>query len=459
MSHSQPIQLSLPEVFTALSYALDITEGQPRGHSVRCCWIGIHIGKELSLNKEELWELYYTLLLKDAGCSSNAARLFQLYGTDDRQTKKNFKHVDSHKLLQVVNFIMANTSLSEGRLAQIKRIIYFIQHGKQLTTELIQTRCERGANITRRLGFSEQVARGVMHLDEHYNGEGRPQGLKGQDIPLYARIALLAQVADVFHQIGGSKEALREVHSRSGTWFDPQLVQAITKVAQEEQFWDILKNELVEQAIAALEPKDMTITVNEEYLDTIAQAFADIIDAKSPFTFGHSRRVAAYSDIMAEHLGIDQDRRRWFHRGALLHDIGKLGVSNAVLDKPGKLTDDEYAQIKEHARYTEEILSKISIFKELAQIAAAHHERLDGKGYHKGLKGESICLLTRILTVADIFDALSAKRPYRDAMPLEKVFSILEEMRGTAVDGRCVDALKARMPEVLAVMQQEKRKV
>lgn len=380
MATDSVILLSLPELYTALSYALDITEGQPRGHSVRCCWIGVHIGRKLSFKEEELGELYYTLLLKDSGCSSNAARLFQLYGTDELRIKKDYKHVDSHKFLQVLRFIIDHTSLDQGRLGQLKCISNIIRNGGKLATELIQTRCERGANIVKRLGFNQTVADGVMFLDEHYDGSGRPSGLAGKSIPVYSQIALLSQVADVFCQIAGPLAAQKEVLSRSGTWFDPGLVQAFTQVSQEKKFWEALTSHNIQQAVVSIEPKLKTICVDDDYLDTVAQAFADIIDAKSPFTFNHSTRVAGYADILAEKMGVSVERRRWLYRGSLLRDIGKLGVSNAILDKPGKLTEEEFEQIKLHPKYTEEILSKISIFKDLAIMTGAHHERLDGKG-------------------------------------------------------------------------------
>jgi len=453
METQDQARITSSELFTALSYALDITQGQPKGHAVRCCWIGIHIAQKLALKKEQIRELYYTVLLKDAGCSSNAARLFQLYGCDERKIKSDFKKVNSDKLLQVLNFIIKNTSLSEGHLKKLKRIVHFVRNGKQLTAELIQTRCERGANITLRLGFSEAVADSVRHLDEHYNGGGRPGGLAGDRIPLYSRIALLAQVADVFYHIGGPEAAQKEIQSRKGTWFDPEVVEAFLKASQDPSFWKIRDEDLTQQALASLEPDGGKISVSESYLDTVALAFADIIDAKSPFTFGHSTRVAAYADTLAAQMGIDEKRRRWFYRGSLLHDIGKLGVSNAILDKPGKLTEEEFAQVKLHPKYTEEILSKIAIFKDLAQMAGAHHERLDGKGYHKGLTAKDICLETRILTLADIFDALSAKRPYRDAMPLEKILVVLEEMRGTAIDSNCLDEFKKVLDKILPQMK------
>jgi len=214
------------------------------------------------------------------------------------------------------------------------------------------------------------------------------------------------------------------------------------QVSQEKKFWEAFLNQGIQQAVVSIEPKLKTICVDDAYLDIVALAFADIIDAKSPFTYDHSKRVAGYADALAERMGIPAERRRWLYRGALLRDIGKLGVSNAILDKPGKLTDEEFALVKLHTKYTEEILSKISLFKEMAMIAGAHHERLDGKGYHKGLQGDQICLETRILTLADIYGALTAKRPYREAMPAEIAMGILMDMQGTAIDGNCLDAFK-----------------
>jgi putative nucleotidyltransferase with HDIG domain len=167
-----------------------------------------------------------------------------------------------------------------------------------------------------------------------------------------------------------------------------------------------------------------------------------VVDSKSTFTKGHSERVTLFADLIAAELGFTPERRRWLKRAALLHDIGKLGVSNTTLDKPSKLDADEWVEMKNHAVQTEAILSRISAFKELASISSAHHERLDGKGYPKGLKGDEIVLESRILAVADIFDALTADRPYRAAMPVSKALSIMAEEVGKAIDGMCFEALK-----------------
>ncbi len=439
-------EIPFSEILTAVTYALDLTEGQPQGHCLRSCWIGYHVDRRLGLPEEQLWELYYTILLKDTGCSSNAARLFQLYGTDDLKIKHDFKTVNTQKMGEVVRFILEHAGMHESKARQFKRIMHLAGQGHKLATELIQTRCESGAQIALQLGFSDAVADGIRSLDEHYNGKGRPRELAGEEIPVYSRIALLAQVCDVFQMVGGREAAVQEVTDRSGSWFDPKIVRAFCDVAADEEFWNVLKGGDMVSAVIGLEDGRRTVVLTEDQLDTLCAAFAKIIDSKSPFTYGHSTRVAEYATAIAGHDGMPPDRLRWFNRAALLHDIGKLGVSNAILDKPGKLTDDEFAQIKKHPAYTEEILGRISLFREITPVAAAHHERLDGQGYHKGLTAADIDRDTRILTVADIYDALSAERPYRAAMPPAKALGILDEMKGTAVDGEVVDLLREILP-------------
>lgn len=433
-------EIRLAELLSALSYALDLVEGQPAGHCVRCCWIGIHIGREIALTEAEIWELYYTLLLKDLGCSSNAARICQLYLTDDLAFKRDAKIIDG-SLPQALRFVLAHTGLKAGLAERMRALIAAVQTSGTAPRELIETRCHRGAEIARKMRFSEAVAQGIQYLDEHWDGGGLPVNATGNDIPVYAQIALLAQVADVFQTGSGIDAARREVTGRAGTWFDPKLVAAFERVAQRQEFWDTLRSDNLQAALYALEPAQEVKTVDEDYLDDIATAFADVVDSKSPFTSGHSRRVTLYTDMIAEQMGLPAERRRWLKRAALLHDIGKLGVSNSVLDKPGKLDADEWTAMQNHALYSEQILSRIAAFRELAPVAAGHHERLDGKGYPHGYTGDAIVLETRIITAADIFDALTADRPYRAAMPVPKAMSIMSEMVGTQVDANCFDAL------------------
>ena len=408
----------------------------------------MHVGKVLALDAGHLSDLYYTLLLKDTGCSSNAARLWALYGGDERVIKHNYKTVDSQSLLALGRFVLQNTGPGEPLRQRIQRLFNVARHGEELAAELIQTRCERGANIVRQLGFGASVADGVYSLDEHWNGKGRPSELKGDAIPLNARIALLAQVADVFNAVGGPVAARSEVRRRSGSWFDPKVVDAFMGASADDGFWGGLADDQLDARVAAIEPIARVIVIDEAQLDVIAEAFADIIDAKSAFTSGHSRRVTRYADAIAINLGLPDARRRWLRRAALLHDIGKLGVGTGILDKPVKLDAAEWEAMKRHATLSEDILSRMSAFRDLAAIAGAHHERLDGKGYPKGLSGSAIALETRIITAGDIFDAITAKRPYRDPMPVPEAIATMERDRGTALDGRCLDALRAALPQL-----------
>ncbi len=444
---SQNQKLRLAEVLSALTYALDITEGQPQGHSVRCCWIGLLIAEELKLGDHQTWELYYTLLLKDLGCSSNAARVCELYLADDLSFKKDFKMVNG-SLPQALRFVMSHTGLQSGMAERFRAIINVFQNGGEISRELIETRCTRGADIARKMRFSEPVAQGIHNLDEHWDGSGKPNGIKGEEISLYARIALLAQVVDIFRMSAGEDAARQEIEKRSGTWFDPALAKAFKVVAARPSFWDAMKGDDLREMILELEPKNANINFDEDYLDDIAAGFAQVVDAKSPFTKGHSERVALYSDMIAEQLQLTTPHRRWLKRAALLHDIGKLGVSNSILDKPGKLDDAEWVAMRRHSAETELILSRISVFKKMAPVAAAHHERLDGKGYPNNLAGDQISFESRILAVADIFDALTADRPYRAAMPVAKALSIMNEDAEIAIDGDCFAALKQALQKI-----------
>lgn len=439
-------EVRLSEIIGALSHALDLTEGQPPGHCMRCCWIGFHIGEALGLREAALWELYYTLLLKDAGCSSNAERLCELYATDDLRTKRDFTRVDTDSMRQLARFVFTHAAPGAGIGRRLEHILNLVRHGHSLADELVLTRCERGAAIARQLGFPESVAAAIRSLDEHWNGGGRPDRLGGNGIPLGARIALVAQVADVFFQAGGCAAAVEEIERRSGSWFDPEVADAFLAMARKPEFWVPLAAPDFPARLWELEPGKQVVPVTEQRLDAIALAFAQIVDAKSHYTYGHSERVGFYADAIAGVLGLAGTHRAWVRRGALLHDLGKLGVSNSVLDKPGRLDAREWAQVRRHPGLTEQILARIPPFAELARIAGAHHERLDGHGYPRALGAEAIPFETRIITTADVFDALTAKRPYRPALPMNRALALMEEERGTGIDPVCLDALHRTLP-------------
>ena len=425
-----------------LSYALDLTEGQPAGHSVRATYIAMRVARRMGLTEAERGTIHYAVLLKDLGCSSNAARIAELYAADDRGFKQAWKTVPVG-LPATLKFVFTATGADAPMRTKLARIANILKNGDAIAQEMIEARCTRGADIARQLGFDEAVAGAIHALDEHWDGSGRPDGRAGEAIPLAARLALLAQVADVFHRHGGREAALAEVAARAGSWLDPKLCRHFVAAAGEPGFWTQLESPLIDAIVAAQAPIDDEMELGDDMLDRIAAAFGAVVDAKSPYTGGHSGRVADYAGKMGVAMGLEESRRRWLHRAALLHDIGKLGVSSRVLEKPGKLGETEWSEMRGHAAHTRAILERVGCFTDMAAVAAAHHERLDGTGYPLGLREREISRETRIITVCDFYDALTADRPYRAALAPEVALEIIEAEVGKAVDGEAFEALRA----------------
>lgn len=434
-------QVTKAEILIALSHALDLVEGQPAGHAARTCLISSRIASALGLSDKQKDDVYFASLLKDAGCSSNAARIHKIFGGDDFIIKHGVKLVDWSNPIQSLKYAVTNTERGGTIGQKLRRMVSNLGTPAQVMDQVTLARCTRGSAIAKKLGFSDEAARAVELLDEHWDGKGSPYHLKADKIPLEAQIVSISQTIEVFYTAYGIEAAAAMAKERQGSWFAPHLVQAFLSFAKDEPFWRgvSLHADRSAQEIpvgAAIE------NAAEADIDQICEAFAMIVDAKSSFTAEHSSRVTDYAVMLAESYGFTGRRLTILRRASLLHDIGKLGVSNRILEKPGKLDDEEFAVIRQHSKHSWEILKPISVFKREAEIASGHHERLDGKGYWQGLSGDQLDLETRILAVADVYDALSAERPYRGAMPREKVFEILEKEASSALDADCVYRIK-----------------
>lgn len=434
--------VKLSTVLSAMSYALDLTEGQPQGHAARSCLIGMRIAERLALAPAERSDLFYALLMKDAGCSSNAARVYQLFGGDDQSAKKGLWTRDWRNWGAKIAYALEYTEPQGNPLQRLRRFAKLAALGPSSQRELFEIRCDRGANIARALGVSEATAVAIRTMDEHWDGGGYPEGLRKQDIPLYARIIGLAQVAEIYWGSGGPGAALDVADERRGRWFDPELVQAFRSLGANDRVWRDVRAPNLSEAIAQAEPIEQVIAADESRLDRIAHAFALVVDAKSAFTYQHSDRVAAVAETIATQMGLDEPQRVRIRRAGLLHDIGKLSVPNRILDKPGKLDPAEWEVVRQHPHFSYEILARVPVFQEFAYDASCHHERVDGRGYYRGVSGPGLSPHARILATADIFDALSAARPYRGPLPLDQVMAIIGEGRGTQLCPETVDALR-----------------
>jgi putative nucleotidyltransferase with HDIG domain len=429
------------ELLSALSFALDLTEGQPFGHSLRTTLIGMRLGELFDLSLQERRDLYYALLLKDVGCSSNAARVHELFGGDDRTAKHDLKRVDWANYLKAAHYALAHAAPGAGWFERAKRVVAVANRGPRAALEMVEARCTRGAAIVSQLGFGATVAQAVAALDEHWDGHGHPRGLRGQEIPLQARIMGLAQTVEVFAAIDGARAGLEVARRRRGSWFEPAMVAALEHMERDLAAWCSLNDWELQEAVQAVEPGDAALLAGPGTLDRIAHGFASVVDAKSPYTANHSMRVTEIALAVAESLGFGKEDLADLRRAALLHDLGKLSVSNAILDKPGPLTAQEWEVMRLHPYYTQRILDRITGFEDLAFVASSHHERLDGRGYYRGLRGAQLPLGARILAVSDIFEALTADRPYRPALPQETALKIMSRDRRIGLCDDCFEAL------------------
>jgi HD-GYP domain-containing protein (c-di-GMP phosphodiesterase class II) len=435
--------LRLSEVVAALSYALDVADGHDLGHSVRTCVIGMRLADEAGLAVEERSALFYGLLLKDLGCSSNAAKVAALYRADDQSVKRAVKTVNHKRPPEAIRYIWRNAGGSG--LRKLTTAVGATVRGPRIAQEMTRIRCERGAEIALLLDLPPETAEAIRCLDEHWDGRGHPTGLAGEEIPLLARILGLAQVVEVFHRAHGLERALEVAASRSGAWFDPSLVRVLEGLRPDAGFWVTLSDDDLAGRVASLEPPDRMLEADGDRLDRVAEGFALVIDAKSPFTFRHSERVAELAVGAGRLLGLDAAELRDVRRMGLLHDIGKLAVSNRILDKPGPLNDAERRLVAAHPAHTAAILARIPRFRELAATAAAHHEKLDGSGYHLGLRGDELSPAARLLAVADIFEALTADRPYRAALDEAEALALMFRDVGPKLCPAAFGALEARL--------------
>lgn len=435
-------EIRFSEIVSALSVALDITQGQPEGHCMRSALIGMRLAEELRLSPSDRSALFYALLLKDLGCSSNAAKMAYLFGADDRAVKGSARMIDFTKPGDAVKHCWRHCAPGGSVVDKLLKMAAMVRSGTEGARRIVEVRCERGADIARALQLPEATATAILHLDEHWDGQGFPRGLKGENISLLGRICCLAQTVEVFFTAHGLSSALDVAQGRGGRWFDPQLVDSLLTFKRDASFWSRLRSDDLPSEVGPWEPEDSVLLADEPCLDRVAAAFARVVDAKSPWTYQHSTRVAEIAVGISRQFGISGELERDIRRAALLHDIGKLGVSNLILDKPGKPTDEEFNQIRKHPDYTQQILQQVDAFGTLADVAAAHHERLDGRGYHRSLDGTRLPWVARVLAVADVCEALSAQRPYRDALPWTRIEEILSREAGSGLDPDCVSAVR-----------------
>ena len=292
--------------------------------------------------------------------------------------------------------------------------------------------CTLGEKNVQKLPFHTDITNVILYHHEHADGSG-PFGKKWNEVPLFARIIHLCDLLDVncrakIFTDDIWKKATNFLQQTRGTIIDSECTDAFLDAFSEDHFLS-LRSENLEANLWAKVPR-IKQELNFSQIKALANFFAQIVDYKSPFTSTHSIGVAVDAEKLAQYMGFDEETAQKMYLAGALHDIGKVAIGNEILEKPGKLTDEEFKTMKHHAAYTYYILSEIDDFEEIRDWAAFHHERLDGTGYPFGKTAAQLNTQERIMACVDIYQALTESRPYKKGMPHEKACGILNDMVG-----------------------------
>jgi putative nucleotidyltransferase with HDIG domain len=436
----KPVAFS--EVITALTYALDLASNESSGHTLRTCILGMELGQRLFLAPEHMSDLYYALLLKDVGTTSNSVELCELLGMDETLCRHAVRVFDWTRIeWPQLRFVWLHSFLGYPWRQRLSKIFGLLSN-KSLARLASRQRAITSETIAGKFRRSETTIDAIRCLEERWDGSGGPSGLKKDEIPLLSQLCSVAQTLESFERIVGRDEAVRVIERRSGRWFDPGIVAAVVTMHQTGKLWHGVDVPNLMFAVLSREPKPHNLGADYDAFDDICSAFADVIDAKSHYTFLHSHSVAELCEAMGHEMQLTGEEVTTLRRAALLHDIGMLSIPNEILDKEGPLTERQRAAIEQHATHSYELLRRVRGFEPIAAIARSHHERLDGSGYPDALKREQICTLTRILSVADVYDALSSPRSYRDNLAQDEVLRLVESQVPHALDRECFNALR-----------------
>ena len=384
----------LKDVVTRLSRALDLLSIRINKHHQRATIISLKLGRELNLTPEQLLTLFYAGLLHDLGVAS----------TRDK--------------LDIMNFDYTNA----------------------------QAHTAYGSDLLARAPFFRTVAEVVRCHHDHWLGPNK-SGLLKDKIPVLSQILHLADrmetlIADNKYILEQVKPISAQINKYSGMWFNPELITCFNRLATREAFWLDLSTEFKSEIMGEIAPPDERVIPADDIL-LLSNLFREVVDAKSRHTKIHSASVTENAIKIGKKMNLSDDDLQLLKIAVLLHDLGKLGVPDEILEKPAALLPEEYTIVKKHPYYTYHILKLIKGFDEIARWAAFHHERPDGKGYPFGLKGDELPLGTRIIAVADMFTALTEDRPYRRKLSPGQALRLLEgEAARKTVDGTVVNTLK-----------------
>src|SRR5688572_23395848 len=413
-------QLRLAELMASFSLAIDLGSGQPMEWVIRCTLLGARLAEALNLNEDERRDIFYLSLLRHIGCTANAHSDAQLFGNEMvGAAAMTIDADDTQAVIRYVTSVIGKDTLGNNRpwLARAAMFARVLAAGPNLAKANHTAQCEVGQHLAAALGFEPRLQQALLHVYERWDGKGDVTQLKGQQIPLAVRVTHVAQDAAAFFQLGGLDMAVEIARNRAGRQFDPDIVETFCKHAS--ALCSGLDAPSSWEAVLAAEP-GAPLILTDEQLDSAAYAIADFTDLKSPFMLSHSRHVAGLAEAAARRCRLPDTDVAAIRRAGLIHDIGRVGVTSGIWGKAGPLTEAEWERVRLHSYYTERIFTRAASLAPLSALAAQHHERLDGSGYHRRLPGASLTLMARLLAAADMYSAMTEPRPHRAALPPER---------------------------------------
>ena len=438
MDDKQPSGVRLTELLAALSLGTDLGMGHPMEHVLRQSFLALRLAEQLGLDASEREIVYYSSLMAWVGCHIDAYEQAKWFG-DDRAVKHEIRWIDEGNALDGAAFVVRHLGAGKPWVERARLAAGFVGDGRRVLENIIDNHWRTADALMERLCLSPIVRCSVSQTFERWDGKGGPERAAGEQIELPSRLVNLADVVEVFHQAGGVEAAVVVARQRRGTQFDPALVDLFCDHADE--LFAELESVTSWDALMAAEPR-LDRQLDERELDRALEAVADFVDVKSPYTIGHSRNVAELADGAARHLDLPAGDVTAVRRAGLVHDVGRLGVSNAVWDKQAPLTHAEVERVRLHPYLTERMLASTPVLAALADLAVQHHERLDGSGYPRGLKGDAITTGGRILAAADMYRSKLEPRPHRPAMPPGEVAPMLrDEARAGRLGGDAVEGV------------------
>jgi HD-GYP domain-containing protein (c-di-GMP phosphodiesterase class II) len=417
----------LSEVLVSLSLATDLGLGQPSEHMLRAATIAMRLGERLGLSDEELATLYDVSILTYVGCPVFGNEAATIFG-DDIAFRAAATEVDLNRRRGGM-FMMRRAGHGTSTFNRARQTARLMVTGGREVVEQMAAHCAAAGELADRIGLEPPVRTGVEQSYARWDGEGVPQGLSGEELSLAARIAHVAEACEVFLRTYDADAALDMVTARTGTHFDPTVAGAVAPAASE--LFAGLGDDPYDDVLVADPMKRPALT--DDGLDLVLAAIGDFCDLRSPCFAGHSRATADLVDGAAEALQIPAEERRMLRRAASVHDIGRFGVPGTIWNKPGPLTTSERERMQLHAYYVERIFSRPEPLRRIGLLAAAHHERMDGSGYHRGTGGPMLSLPARVLGAADAYHAMLQSRAHREGREPEDAAA---ELRRAAADGR-----------------------